>query len=66
MRLVAFVDQLMAFQVVVEADLFVRCEVTVSALVFLLNHVIWVVLHMPFQESPGLKFLPTYVTWVDS
>lgn len=64
-RFVPFVDQLMAFQVIVEADFFVGCEVTVCALVFLLNHVIWVVFHMPFQESPGLEFFPTYVTRID-
>lgn len=64
-RFVDFVDKLVAFQVVMEADFLVGCKITVCALIFLLNHVIWVIFHMPLQEPPRFKFFPTYVTRVD-
>lgn len=45
-------DELVAFQVVVKADLFVGGEVTVRTLVLLLEHVVWVVLHVALQKPP--------------
>lgn len=34
-----------------KADLLISSEITVCALVLLLKHVVWVVLHVPLQES---------------
>lgn len=44
-------DELVALQMVVKTHLFVGGEVAVGALVLLLEHVVWVVLHVAFQES---------------
>lgn len=44
-------DELVAFQMVVETHLLVGGEVTVGALVLLLEHVVRVILHVPFQKT---------------
>lgn len=43
-------NELVALKVVVKADLLTGSEITVRTLVLLLKHVVWVVLHVPFQE----------------
>lgn len=43
-------DELVALYVVVKADLLISSEITVCALVLLLKHVVWVVLHVPLQK----------------
>lgn len=45
-------DELVAFQMVVETHLLVGGEVTVGALVLLLEHVVRVILHVAFEETP--------------
>lgn len=45
-------DELVAFQMVVETHLLVGGEFTIGALVLLLEHVVWMILHVPFQETP--------------
>lgn len=50
--LLALDDQLVALQVVVETHLLVGGEVAVGALVLLLEHVVRVILHVAFQETP--------------
>lgn len=45
-------QQLMALQMVVKTDLLVGGEVAVSTLVLLLKQVVWVVLHVAFEEAP--------------
>lgn len=44
-------QQLMALQMVVKTDLLVGGEVAVSTLVLLLKQVVWVVLHVAFEEA---------------
>lgn len=44
-------QQLVTLQVVMESDLFVGGKVTVGTLVLLLKQVIWVVLHVAFEEA---------------
>lgn len=59
-------DELVALQMVVKTHLFVGGEVAVGALVLLLEHVVWVVLHVAFQETSCLEFLSADVAGVDS
>lgn len=44
-------QQLVTLQMVMERDLFVGGKVTVGTLVLLLKQVIWVVLHVAFEEA---------------
>lgn len=64
-RFINLIYKFMAFQMIVETYFFVSCKVTVCTLVLLLDHMIGMVLHMPFQESSGFKFFPTNMTRVN-
>lgn len=59
-------QQLVTLHVAVEADLLVGGEVTVGALVLLLQQVVRVVLHVALEEAARTELFPTYVTRVDS
>lgn len=63
--LLALDDQLVALQVVVETHLLVGGEVAVGALVLLFEHVVRVILHVAFQETPCFKLLAADVAGVD-
>lgn len=64
MDLLSLNDQLVTLQVVVKADLLVCCEVAVRALVLFLEHVVRMVFHMPFQETPRFELLSTDVAGI--